>query len=663
MSMTLQNVAKAFRSGPSRSVRLDHAFLFSAAVLTAVAWFPQFSLVPAPSADQSWRAGLVMARSARLQFGPDLVFTYGPLGFLAHPTLWGGPSILAIAVATIFLLVQVQLLAKWLSFRVPTLVAAVAAAIFVRSTWTYEQSTATPLALLLFGASVAVLVQGKEVPLTWCLLAGGAGGVILLIKVDLAAPIFLALVGTVAAGWPKLSTVATKLLCAVLALVGSLVSGWVLLGQSLYNLPIWLRSSLEITRGFNEYGVFRAAPFTPAAAIAMTLAVVGLVAFELSTLPLSKRSKWFVAVLLATGAWIFAKSGFVRYDGHAYRYVWFLSVVTLAVWGGPRSTTLQNPIPASGTRRLISVSLLLAVFGVSVAMTHIPGGIATFASPWKGPTRLARAVHPIASKPARTRITKAGTAAILNWAGLSPEEASLLKQRKVHAEAEDISVLWALGKEVDWTPNPVFQSYAAYTVRLDNLNADGYRDVANGPDALVYLSQPGDGHHPRFQSPAALVAMFCNFQPHPQLGVRFQVFTRVKNRCGPPESRKRVEGVLGAPLLWSMPTPAISGQDWIVVGSFDLERGKVEELNSLVRLRPRTWTFQLGPEDGGTRYRFDPATAQSAHILEMPRCLHEQVPQFDMRKYNPITIAQNENAPRIPVTLTVTRIPFECPAA
>jgi len=78
--------------------RLESAapFWVLAVVITALAW-PILVLPGLPGLDQSWRIGLHLAAWMDLRQGVDVIFTYGPLGFLsiAQPYL-GGTSALAL---------------------------------------------------------------------------------------------------------------------------------------------------------------------------------------------------------------------------------------------------------------------------------------------------------------------------------------------------------------------------------------------------------------------------------------------------------------------------------------------------------------------------------------------------------------------------------------
>src|SRR5690349_17114162 len=68
----------------ARSSRLSEhplALWVTAAVLAIVTW-PIASMEPQPGLDPSWLLGLHMAAHQGLDFGRDLIFTYGPLGFM-----------------------------------------------------------------------------------------------------------------------------------------------------------------------------------------------------------------------------------------------------------------------------------------------------------------------------------------------------------------------------------------------------------------------------------------------------------------------------------------------------------------------------------------------------------------------------------------------------
>src|SRR5271155_3411069 len=72
-------------------------------VFTVAAW-PVLSLSPGTGLNQSWGFGLASAAVKHIAWGPNLDFTYGPLGFLTVRTLYFG-STAALAFAYQFVVV------------------------------------------------------------------------------------------------------------------------------------------------------------------------------------------------------------------------------------------------------------------------------------------------------------------------------------------------------------------------------------------------------------------------------------------------------------------------------------------------------------------------------------------------------------------------------
>src|SRR5271154_6040637 len=80
-----------------------------AAAIAAVIFWPQASVDPVVGPDPPWQAGLALARAHDLAWGPEIVYTYGPLGFLQTTAYYSfDQSLLAtvyqpIVVAALFL--------------------------------------------------------------------------------------------------------------------------------------------------------------------------------------------------------------------------------------------------------------------------------------------------------------------------------------------------------------------------------------------------------------------------------------------------------------------------------------------------------------------------------------------------------------------------------
>ena len=70
-----------------RTLRPHAPALLAAALVTLVSWPFTGDMTPLPNLDGAWQIALRQAVHDGLQFGPDLLFTYGPLGFLREPML------------------------------------------------------------------------------------------------------------------------------------------------------------------------------------------------------------------------------------------------------------------------------------------------------------------------------------------------------------------------------------------------------------------------------------------------------------------------------------------------------------------------------------------------------------------------------------------------
>src|SRR4051794_27622935 len=74
-----------------------------ATLALALAAWPVPGMQPRAGLDPSWQIALHMAASDRLTYGRDVVFTYGPLGFLSIPLTVTVPTAVASIAFTIVL--------------------------------------------------------------------------------------------------------------------------------------------------------------------------------------------------------------------------------------------------------------------------------------------------------------------------------------------------------------------------------------------------------------------------------------------------------------------------------------------------------------------------------------------------------------------------------
>ena len=182
-----------------------------------------------------------------------------------------------------------------------------------------------------------------------------------------------------------------------------------------------------------------------------------------------------------------------------------------------------------------------------------------------------------------------------------------LKGRCVNAEPIEVAAVWAYG--LDWCPLPALQSYGAYTSRLDQLDAARYADPEKGPDGVIRADFAIDERLPAWESPAAMLALLCNFESAAE-GGGWQALVRVPDRCGEPHPVGSVQGALGEPI--ALP-PAPAGT--VLIGRVHgLEIGTFERLEMLFARPAERWISI----DGEPRHRVLPGTVEDGLILDVP---------------------------------------------
>ena len=146
---------------------------------------------------------------------------------------------------------------------------------------------------------------------------------------------------------------------------------------------------------------------------------------------------------------------------------------------------------------------------------------------------LAAQIGTLASEDARGSLIHQAQLDMREYYAFDAETLRLIRSGSVDVEPTEVGVVWAYYPIIDWDPNPIFQTYSAYTERLDNANADHLSTAASPEWILRAADPPIDGRNSDFESPAATLAMICHYaEAHVDASGRWQVLKRVENRCG-----------------------------------------------------------------------------------------------------------------------------------
>lgn len=442
---------------------------------------PEF---PDTGLDPAWRMVLGRMFAEGRQFGTEVVFTYGPLGFIMGNTYWGGQWY-SLLVGQLVIALTFAVVLFWHAHQLQGYRRIFFLGFFYLLGLTY-QDAAHQIVIVMAGLALVRRAEKswRWSSLVWVLLLAGLS-LIKFTNLTLAAGlVVLAGAAGLRRGWTP-----RALIVPGVYLVAFLV-GWVACGQHLATLLGYLRSSWAISQGYQDAMGFSCPPTQ----LYLGLTTLGLVVAYAALV-------WFTAVdrirsatlVLGLGMFIHLnwKHGFIRPDGHQIGF--YFAALTVAVAG---SLLLDDASGWSRAKRAVQIAIgLLALVAMEQPLPGVVRGALGGAQ-----AKLDRAVL-FALGHSRTR-------ELYDRRLQSQREKSALTHTKVIVKDASIDVLGfeqgvALFNGFNYQPRPVFQGYSAYTPYLSRLNRD-YLASPRAPRYVLLKVQTLDGRLETMDDPEVL---------------------------------------------------------------------------------------------------------------------------------------------------------------
>jgi len=556
-------------------------------VVAVLAWRPAF-LTPVPGLDVSWWSGLYMAAHDRMEFGREIVFTYGPLGFLKLPWLFY-PDLSALAyLYTSAVFVGFCIALAWAIRRAAGPVAALFGSFLVVA---LVPGIEWALAIAVFAAFGVLSRRPGDAALRWYAAAAGVfAAAEVLMKLSVGPLILLVLAIGLACCRPRRD----HLLLFGGAFGTGFFAFWWATGQPLGGLPDFTLNSLRITSGYNEAMAIGAAWWKPLPLLGATALTIGWAWTGAYPGRRERAGALVIAILVGFAAY---KQGIVRADrAHVEIFLTTMAVLWLAV-------------PVDRGRIPVSLGAATALLLVATAVIGSPSrpGMDVF----ERVNRLADAARVLVDGDERKRLVEAARTGVLFGYEVEPGIAYGMVDRSVAVEPWETMVAWAY--QLDWDPVPIFQNYSAYTRSLDEMNAEA---VSSPDGAETILRQGGpppgesiDGRLQVWDPPAQAVATLCNFRPS-VTAQGWQLLERAPDRCGEPLPAGTVEADEGEPV----PVPEPAANEVVLVRIDGVEPSALRKLVSLVYRPPMV---HVVTDDD--RFRLVPATAGDGLLLRSGR--------------------------------------------
>jgi hypothetical protein len=459
----------------------------------AVASFPGDYRPISTGLDPSWIYAINRLPHTDFRFGADVVFSYGPLGYLLTPVdigtnvLQAGLSWVVIQAATVLVMVhhhrRTGRLDSLLVFAAVVLVA-------LSLALPYEYRP-----LLVLGLLLSVDPGDRA---AWRIAAPTSvllGAVLVYTKTTAAVAAVAMLLG---AGAVRLVQRRITWRSAVIG-VGIFLAVFLILGLWLTGGPgglaRWVRGSLEVASGFAE------AMSVPQPAGLLWPGLAAMVVVGAALVLVVRRSDATMAVAVAAGlmALLAFRHAYVRHHG---RLVYAVLLVALAVVALTVRSRREVGVLAGGSAAVVVLAVVAFV---------TPGCLCR----WRGQALGAEGVGNLVrlvTLPATEERVQRRTDRLLRRDRLPPDLIAEIRGVPPGTDVLPEEISFVPANDLAWVPNPSIQSYATYTRYLDRWAAEHFAGDS-GPGTILVEFVDIDGRHAMFAAPRMWRAILSTYEP------------------------------------------------------------------------------------------------------------------------------------------------------
>lgn len=453
-----------------------------------------FGAPPSTALDASWAEVLAWAALKHAQWGRDIAFTYGPLGFL-HGNASYFPGILGWFVTGQILLTAAFVLTTTALLHRSHILIFLLFAIAYACSYPWVPSDVSWAITLLFGTTVLMNrdVRPTTIASTVVVIAMAMlFGAIALIKFSLF-PLWLICVVALVADWLLRGSARSAVGILVIFLV-ALLNMWILCGQELGNLPAHLSAGFEIASGYG-HAMGIGAPLTVELAGAACIGLFCLLCLFAAYQVRRDASALVALALYMAGAFLAWRANFTRAD-HAHWFFAFFSLLPFALLSHRRLKTMK--LMRVGLILLAGVSAIAGLYGaigISMRWQQLHEGINGH-------------FHELTSFSELKVQRDAQWVAAQQRASL-PKISQQVGSATVDMFTDEQGVVLLNG--LNYKPRPIFQSYSAYTPYLARLN-EAYFLGPQAPEYVVMKLDAIDARLPMIEDPLALAALLQHYR-------------------------------------------------------------------------------------------------------------------------------------------------------
>jgi len=425
-----------------------------------------------------------------IKFGPDVVWTYGPLGFLIKPVNIGHNLDIAIFFQ---IMVWVIFCSTFIYLTFKRYISVLQLCFFAFF-FTFARG-----ADLLFDyficTSIFLLLSASFFIKKWKYLYIFAlffSVFLWMVKFDLAFATLSALIVFIAVryGIDKKEAIRINILTLILFPL-IFIALYMIYNPSFVDMILYIKGIYYISSGYslNSLSGKRVELFV----LLFFLVLYLLLVFLLRKV---RQKSFFIAVILAAPIFVAFKRGFTRQDTHVFTFFSF-SLVSLAIifLFTDIKKIMQGAVKQRAWTSLI-ISMAVAYVFLCQAICHL--GI--------NPIYFVRSSISVFNYAHAKGTLERNSAYCLKDAKLAKELLNMIGKSSVGIFPYEVSYVAA--NELNYKPFPVFQTYSAYTSYLDLLNAQFIENQNRAPEFILFEWKTIDGRHPLIDVPAMWLSIY-----------------------------------------------------------------------------------------------------------------------------------------------------------
>ena len=555
--------------------------------------------------DPSWRVALHLAKLKELVWGTEVVFTYGPLGYLTHPvnidgSIWNQAFLYQTMTHFLFFFV-IGIFS--LKSKYPIITAVTLGVSFV---------------YLIGWIPIEIPVIG--IFLGFFLYLEYSKKFFLLIPLAFASAFLFFIKGDAAFGAMSILILS----CIVLLTKKRIKEGTIcLISYFSFLIIIWSAMNYSVTQFFDY--VTNQSHIVSGYTVAMSkdwatpwiiIAILGWVLYFWWIVDATRKNRGNLPFLFISGGifFILFRLGFVRED-HIPIYFPFLAALFLIYFFIDKTTKKNNFLKLSTI-----VMVIVLIFSGSYAFTERHKAKMDISEPieiWKYsqnfhvypykkleilnyPKSIQFFFNDDSFKP--TRITEKN-AIKSEYPEIPKEISNMLKNQTVDVYPWDISFLYV--NDLNWHPRPVLGSYNSYNVPLDNLDAQFYQQKSS-PKYIFHKFLGLDVRYPIFDEPATTRAMLCEYHKITNLKMFSVLEKNLESICLEEILIDEIEVKFGDEVI------VPSDQQGFVFGKIYVKQNALGKISNSLYKSPKVF-IQLNDDE--KKFRFIYPTAENGIIL------------------------------------------------